>query len=396
MKTRRKLMLIATATTLLLTLLVVGTVVGQEIGGSDDGDDAPPPTMGEPADFPEVADEGSEGQEDAEGVTIAAQPPYTMNYQGYLTDNSGIPLNGTYALRFWLYDAAAAGNLEWGPETINGVQVRNGLFSVVLGGTLALQPNDFDEALFLQVAVNGVILSARQPVRTVAYAFGLVPGAEVSGDPQGTTYGLYVNNTGSDDSDRGIYAKGRQYGLYVEETGAGNVAIKSPDFVEAGGYKSTGDSYLWVPGTAGISGTSAGATVNVRISLEGSAILEVTSAGANKYFYLPVSLPTQLYGQEVRVEQMCVYYKTTNAGSYIDQTRLYKVTAAGSGASLIDDATNRTSTSAGSYCLTPGASTPYTLTAGAGALNAQLRLDFASTSHDITIGGIRIRLGHTD
>jgi hypothetical protein len=61
----------------------------------------------------------------------------------------------------------------WGPETHNDVQVSKGLFHVVLGESVTLHPDSFGEALFPDVTVNGTVMPERQPVRTVAYAFGL-------------------------------------------------------------------------------------------------------------------------------------------------------------------------------------------------------------------------------
>ena len=66
---------------------------------------------------------------------MLAQPPFTMNYQGYLTDNSGVPVDGLYDFEARLYDAAAGGTQEWGPETHNDVPVKSGLFNLVLGST---------------------------------------------------------------------------------------------------------------------------------------------------------------------------------------------------------------------------------------------------------------------
>ena len=103
----------------------------------------------------------------------------------------------------------------------------------------------FDEALFLDVRVDGTLVTPRQPLHAVPYAFGLVPGAEVQGEPIGY-YALVVDNTGTNSDDRGIYAKGEKYGIYAEEVGGdSDVGIFSPDFVEAKGYKSTDDSYWW-------------------------------------------------------------------------------------------------------------------------------------------------------
>jgi len=389
---------------IVLSLLVsVGVVLGQ---APDPDGQAALSTTGQPATLPPAADQEREGLPGPAGAEIVlAQPPYTMNYQGYLTNGSGTPLEGTYDLTFSLYDAATGGTREWGPEAHNDVQVDRGLFQVVLGNWAALSPNDFDEALFLQVEVNGTTLTTRQPVRTVAYAFALVPGAEVEGDPQGNNYALWVKNTGTGSADSGLYAEGRnygihalggQYGIYAEGTGTGSdVGVYSPDFVQAQGYKSNSDSYIWLPGMAGMSTTSADKEVNVSTDYTGAAVLTANTTG-QKFFYIPVNTPAQLYGLEVRVEELMVYYYTTDSTSYINRTRVVKLIDAGSYVELINDTESRTSTSPASYLLTPISSSPYTLTASAGPLNVQLGFLFASTQHTICVGGIRLRLGHTD
>jgi len=377
---------------LVAVLMVVNTALGQ--GPDPNGQSRPPITL-EPNEFPDEVDPGSEGQADAaEDIVVLAQPPSTLNYQGFLTDGSNTPLDGTFNLTFSFYDAAAGGTEEWGPETHGGVPVTNGLFSVALGQSVTLLPDVFNKELFLQVSVNGVALTTRQPVRPVAYAFGLVPGAEVDGDPANSFYGLTVNNTGVAPNDRGLYAKGQEYGLYAEEVGIGDVGIYSPDFVQAQGYKSNDDSYIWVPGTEGVTISSA-SPVNIGIWYTGRVALTSPATGI-RYFFIPVSLPSQLYGQEVRVEQLTVYYYTTNSASYIDSTTMYRLNSASLNEDiLISDGTNRNSTvPTASYSL--NASGNNILSNASGPLQVRLQLNFASTGHTIYIGAIRVRLGHTD
>jgi hypothetical protein len=390
-KTKKLWRYVSIVAAVLLVFVAVGTVLGQE----PDTDQGPPSVgIGEPAEFPDDVDEGSEGQVGPASMEemVLAQPPYTMNYQGYLTDGSGNPLDGTYDMAFSLYDAATGGTREWGPETHNNVQVNDGLFSVGLGETVTLYPNDFDEALFLAVDVNGTVLSTRQPVRSVAYAFGLVPGAEVDGDPNSGNYGLYVRNSGAGSTDRGLYAYGVEYGIYAEEGGSGDIGIYSPDFVQAAGYKSNNDSYLWVPGTAAVLYPSTGCTLYTRF--DGSSRLECSSSGT-KTIHVPVTIPSVLYGQEVRVEQMTVYYDLENAASFVTTTILEKVTGAMSSDTLISNTTDRKSTSPTSYSLNTTGN--YTLTSSSGPLNVQLAITHdGSTVHDVNIGAIRLRLGHRD
>lgn len=181
MKVKRIILCISTVGIVLILLVSVGTVLGQS---PDDGP-ANPGTETVETSSPEGEEpyEQERVEEPANTEFILAQPPYTMNYQGYLTDSSGSPLNGTYEMTFRLYDDLSLGSLEWGPETHANVPVNNGIFQVALGVLVPLNPNDFDEALFLAVAVGGTDVTPRQPLRSVPYAFGLVPGAEVQGDP---------------------------------------------------------------------------------------------------------------------------------------------------------------------------------------------------------------------
>jgi hypothetical protein len=45
---------------------------------------------------------------------IQADVPQLINYQGRLTDGSGVPVaDGTYEVIFTIYDAAVAGNSRW-------------------------------------------------------------------------------------------------------------------------------------------------------------------------------------------------------------------------------------------------------------------------------------------
>lgn len=63
-----------------------------------------------------------------------------MPYQGRLAAAGGLPLTGSYAMTFALYDVASAGVPLWS-ETWSGpnsVTVRDGLFSVALGSLLAI------------------------------------------------------------------------------------------------------------------------------------------------------------------------------------------------------------------------------------------------------------------
>ena len=241
--------------------------------------------------------------------------------------------------------------------------------------------------------MNGSDLLPRQPMRAVPYAFGLVPGAEIEGVPEGSTYALQVRNLGTDSNDSGIYARGEKWGLYAEEVGENSdVGIHSPDFVEAKGYRSFEDSYLFVPGTAAVLYPSSGCTLWTQI--HGSARLECSTAGT-KHIYIPVTVPGILFGQTVSVNSVRVHYDLDSSGSYIDRTVLYKQTAAGQSVTIFDDGTNRTSTSPTSYSL--NAVDNNALGLYDGVLNLYLMIYHdGDIGHDVNVGGLRMRLQHTD
>lgn len=101
----------------------------------------------------------------------------TINYQGRLTDPSGVPLDGTFPMRFRVYDDPAAGVIKWDSGIVD-VGVDNGLFNV----GLEVDPYHFNgQGLWLQIYVNGEWLSPRQDLLPVPYALSLKPGAQIWG-----------------------------------------------------------------------------------------------------------------------------------------------------------------------------------------------------------------------
>jgi len=103
--------------------------------------------------------------------TLLAQGT-AFTYQGRL-DAAGAPANGSFDLRFAIYDAASGGSLLAGPQTNAAVAVSNGLFTVTL---------DFGAGVFtgparwldIGVRTNGggafTALSPRQELRPTPYA----------------------------------------------------------------------------------------------------------------------------------------------------------------------------------------------------------------------------------
>ncbi len=107
------------------------------------------------------------------GLAFAAVPQ-TINYQGYLTNNSGQPVNGPVNFTFGMYSASSGGPALW-TETHTGVQVTNGVYSVVLGnGSPTPSPLTlpFDTQYWLGITVGtDPEMTPRQALAVVPYAF---------------------------------------------------------------------------------------------------------------------------------------------------------------------------------------------------------------------------------
>jgi hypothetical protein len=337
-----------------------------------------------------------------------AQPPYTMNYQGYLTDSGGSPLNGAYDMVFRLYDAASGGTMEWGPESHKDVLVNDGLFQVTLGSNVALYPRYFDEALYLEVQVEGTTLTPRQPLRAVPYAFGLVPGAEVEGDPEpaGADYALYVENTGTSFYDTGIYAQGHKYGVHAygitdaglyASSSAGTYAIKSEDAIySAEGYAGP-DTYVWVP----VYGAKIDSDdlpsgfdyANLEFDANGEVRVEA-GADAGALTQVDVYIPIQVevpYGREYLITKARVYYMVDDSASIEDVRLQGRDFATGDSVPMGYNSTGGTSTTF-AYEEVTAYSTYYTVTTTMAPTNVRVRVNLPNTASTLYIYGVRLQL----
>jgi hypothetical protein len=102
-------------------------------------------------------------------VTVTAEIPRLINYQGMLTDHSGIPLDGSYSITFKIYNSSSDGLLRW-QETQSGIAVDNGMFNVLLGSLNPIDSLDFNEDYWLEVTVDGETMP-RLRFTSVGYAY---------------------------------------------------------------------------------------------------------------------------------------------------------------------------------------------------------------------------------
>lgn len=106
-------------------------------------------------------------------ITIRAQGqvPQMINYQGYLTDDNGAPINGSVTILFEIYGTLSGGAPAWA-ET-QTITVTDGVFNVLLGDFNPIPLDLFDSSpeRYLQLTVNGSELSPRRQFASVPYAF---------------------------------------------------------------------------------------------------------------------------------------------------------------------------------------------------------------------------------
>jgi len=166
-----------------------------------------------------------------------------------------------------------------------------------------------------------------------------------------------------------------------------------------GTFETKADSYIFVPGTEAAVDTASATTTELQHYFSGYVVVDPSTTGT-KYIQFGVVLPSVLYGQPVKVEEVTIFYRTSNPASYIDRTIVFRQKATGrpdfydypDWYTLVDDDTNRNADLYTSYSVTPTADN--TLSANEGFISVRLHLYFANANHSITIGGVRLRLGH--
>jgi hypothetical protein len=105
-------------------------------------------------------------------TAVMADVPPVISYQGKLMQPNGNPIpDGTYSIHFAIYDAPTGGDALWG-ETNSSVQVKGGLFAVLLGSVNNLGANILDsQNRYLGIKVGSdAELAPRQRIASVATA----------------------------------------------------------------------------------------------------------------------------------------------------------------------------------------------------------------------------------
>ncbi len=95
--------------------------------------------------------------------------PSLINYQGRLTDEGGMPINGVRDMAFAIFAAANGATPVWA-ETAAAVPVNAGLFNVVLGSVRPIVNLPDGPDCYLGITVDGVALAPRVRLVSVPYS----------------------------------------------------------------------------------------------------------------------------------------------------------------------------------------------------------------------------------
>jgi len=108
--------------------------------------------------------------------------PREMQYQGKLTDATGVGINDTLPFVFRIYDDPTAGVLLWTETHPDppGVPIVKGLFDVVLGSISPINL-PFGADLWLEIEVDGAVLTPRVKLLSSPYSFRAAIADSVAG-----------------------------------------------------------------------------------------------------------------------------------------------------------------------------------------------------------------------
>jgi hypothetical protein len=369
----------------------------------------------------------AQGPEPPEGVMqpqevagMMADVGGVIPIQGRLTDADGNPVpDGAYTLTFRLYKAPEGGTVLCedvdGPpdDPVNPVEVTNGLFTAGMDWCTA---EDIDgKQLYLEIEVGSDgPMEPRRAIYPVPYAWSLRPGASVNGDVAGGNV-LWVRNGSTTDGTTAVFAQaggasGETYGVYGASLSPdgyggrffGGTGLYAESFtgaaIEAGGngiIQSTARSYLWISGNSLQKGNSDDTTRWEYDDYGGYRVYSGAEGGGPhvRRVVLPVTIPGQVYGQNVTVTGMDLYYAIEGDSTAIEAILVRRQDGVGAGDTILYDI--NLTCGAGLQCSKHWNLTENNvLSAQRGILYIVLRLSFPGSIEYVQIGGVRLTMEH--
>ena len=319
-----------------------------------------------------AAQEGGEPQiNDPEGVMIAATDVSSgFSYQGVLTEG-GAPVNGNRDMQFRLY----SGSTQVGSAINKTVAVHQGQFNVFL----AWGRDKIDgRALSLEVRAkdsHGVWRNlGKTAIHAAPYAMSLKPGAWVRTSSNVIPYALYLEHGGHGE------------GLRVK-----SVSGAAINAMGTGIIKSSAKSYLWISGND-LRPKNSTDTTQFEMDIYGGVKVRSGAVVGPKDVMLPVTIPGKLYGQNVKITGVDVYFKSQTDFDGIGRTVMRLQTAPGAGVVMFNDGSDRVCTTGCSYHI--DITNNNVLSEERGVVYIAFQLFFNSGSSYVDFGGVRLTLEH--
>ena len=282
----------------------------------------------------------------------------------------------------------------------------NGLFSTYIPCSSSVIDG---RQLYLGVQVGtDAEMTDRQPIYPVPYAWSLRPGALISdtmsGAPlnvynHGSGWGLDVYSAGHDavhgrtgsSNHAGVAGESWGSGIGVYGESATGVAIRAAG---TGVIQSTARSYLWISGNALQKANSADTTVFVYDLYGGYQVQGGSDWIHNKTVLVPVTIPGQLYGQNITVTGLDLYYNTSDDLTGITISAMRRQNGVGAGDLIFWDGTDY-------VCPVPAQCVKHwdltqnnVLSDERGILYIAFEFGFSSGTSYVNIGGVRLTLEH--
>lgn len=353
---------------------------------------------------PAVADEPDLSAQAALGTAFT--------YQGRLLDDNA-PANGTYDFEFKLYDGSdpSTATQRGSTITVDDLAVTNGNFTVSLdfGGS-----HFNGQALWLQVGVRPgassdpyTALSPLTALNAAPYALGLRPGARLTGTVNAEPM-FAATNTGTGMAPVGVWGSSvNAAGVYGQSThsigvsgvgpvgvqgysATGGVAIRASG---TGVIQSTAKSYLWISGNSLQKADTNDTTRFLYDYYGGYYVYGGTDWVHNKTVVLPVTIPGQLYGQNVTMTGLRLYFSTSDDLTGITIVAMRRQNGVGAGDEIFRDDTDRVCP--GAQCVQHwDLTTNNVLSDQRGIVYLAIQCGFAGSGSWVQIGGARLTLEH--
>jgi len=143
--------------------------------------------------------------------SVSAETPQIISFQGKVTESGSPVADGTYNMRFRIYNVPTGGSELWN-SGLQTVPVTGGIFNVLLGESpMPTLDLPFDEDYWLMVTFDGINQTPRQRLGSVCYAYmasGLVAGTEVVGSvTSGTSAAIKATNTNTVSTSYGVFGQ---------------------------------------------------------------------------------------------------------------------------------------------------------------------------------------------